>query len=144
MLNVAYTKECNKCYEKWEKIYMQVMDIECIHTYLNVVDMMEKWITRNRREISVESPSRKYCKLLKVQAKVVAHVRQWYQIHYDEEKCTREDKEKYHYILRDSKKCDYPPMTELNSFEDLKSDDDDIFLLEDEDEAYQVNNLFAI
>ena len=61
--------------------------------------------------------SKGYRKLIKVQEKVIAHVKQRYDICHKKERQMREDQMDYQYLLHKDKECEFPPMQPLNSFE---------------------------
>ena len=85
-----------------------------------------------------------YCKLMKVKKMVLAHVKQCYEIRHEKARQMRKYQKVYHSLLNKEKECDFPPMPPINSFEDLDSNDEDIFSSEDKDEMHQVDDLYAV
>ena len=81
---------------------------------------------------------------MKFQKKVIEHMKHLYEIYHEKARQVRKDQKGYHCLLRKENKFDFPPIPPLNSFEELKSDDENIFPSEDKVKTHQVNELYAV
>ena len=86
----AYLEEGKELTAKGEKAYLDFDAIQCMFTYDQEMSLMER---NERKNIGKGSwkPSKNYPKLMKVQKKVIAHMKQCYNHHHKKSRQMRED-----------------------------------------------------
>ena len=131
-----YRSESETRRRKGEKVYLSFNDIECQSAHTSLMTLMEQDTINNHR-ISLRELPKKYHKLIKAKKGVIAHVKQCYKILYEEAQQQSKKQKDYHLLLKKNGKCEFPPMPLLESFEELESNDGDLFNKDEIDELYE-------
>ena len=93
-----YVEEGKELTMKGEEAYFVFNAIQCRYAHNWDMSIMERNVIQNAGKGSWK-PSKKYCKIMKVQKKVIAHVKQCYDICHEKARQTREDQKYYQSLL---------------------------------------------